>query len=193
MNECTVGVFTNAAAHGSRRRRTGRAAAPLYLSLSLSPFAPPHPTPPPALQHRLQRALSLSTPYSIEFRAVGIVMGLAIYNGVLLDVRFPTVSAGMRVHACSPARAPADDAGPQCVLVSVHAWVLRKPLRAAAPCQEGSQCLAAVPRLYACMQVLYKKLLGGSCSLADLQDLDPVMAGSLRQLLDMDDVSIMCL
>lgn len=40
----------------------------------------------------LARALSAaSTPLATEFRAVGIVLGLAIYNGVLLDVRFPTV------------------------------------------------------------------------------------------------------
>ena len=29
---------------------------------------------------------------SVEFQLVGIVLGLAIYNGVILDVHFPLVS-----------------------------------------------------------------------------------------------------
>jgi hypothetical protein len=46
-----------------------------------------------------------------EFRLIGILLGLAIYNGVILDVRFP-VGGGFKSRLMRAAGAAQEAAGP---------------------------------------------------------------------------------
>ena len=123
----------------------------------------------------------------LDFRMVGQVLGLAIFNGVLLDVHLPLVRAPLGYCVCWVLQL--------CVRVYArsHAYPHALRMRCARKQNEGAASDSSWRHDQGCarVQVTYKKLLNGMPTFADLQDAQPGLAKGLQALLDYagDDVA----